>query len=1117
MFLEDCLTIVVPPPAARHVVFIDVPLDHIVQMTLDSETEVGLTLASIGGPWSYIVNATSAHTSKVVMEFVDPDETKEVLRVINERRPTIRKSHLAMNETAQESQLSSQPKSDDSNEYLDGSKVRGQPEENVARHVHGGAVEALQKRRGPMVMGISTQRLSSIQRLAQPAGLEQTQQRAGASAAASSASQRTGHVIRPSETLRNADNEDDLHGLSSTSHALQPRLKRTPQKGNSKQPDNHDVDLDEEDEGRDTDEVDQIMVAPEEQKAKNPSRGNNNGQVSRPTGSPLHLKPSKDVLKLSTADPRGPARPKNRTSREKIHEPGDDLGVYDMPEESPGPNTPPKDSKKTKGRGKKNAAPLKGEPQPTAPSARRSRGPGRKKKEESNDDEDGDGDYKAPQQPKPKRKQSGRLTRAAAARKGGASSDSQQGTKKEERPGQSANSTERPKRVAVRKTQPAEVSPEANGTKSPRKESVHEPKEPHQPVYQAQPSHGKVPRNPLGEQTKPRPSTHLLEGDLTEDDDGVVVQNQEDGEMDDNIAQERSARLAKIEPARKRELLPNAGGSQENALEISTDDGSENEESSPSPPRPSKRPEVKTEAKQAGNLAEKPNESLELDPSVGSKTKRTAVVNAPSKLPATARTTDHSSNKSGYAGEFLPRRPQIIEFGPQGPHNQGRRQAQNVSVQGTPSQMTYSSGKPKRKQEQTSFSGLIAEEETLASRKQSQEPGMARKRPAEGNLFHDTPKRRATRRLDEDENVQHQPSSPTREKPERRMETTEAAASGKVSSPGSKIHDINPTVGYSASTHAHKPTTPQAHQSYRPTGARVASQSANGDVLSPTHTTGNSAPPKSEGQTSSPPVVEIQAASPEQHTNLSTNQQTRPATKLQLHLPPRRINFKVEPYATQSLQLKQPHVSKQTRRQDREVSGEHDNEAPDPLGVPRFYRQAVLSSNSKKVPEPPEAESKAITTHVPQKLLNISKALQTPAQPPTDPFIGITPSPEQGKDETHFMRKLRQKMNPKPAEQDLESNNVVHGQVEHAENEEDAERTLVDMVEWDRRTENTDDRSTTAEYSADGEALEEHPEEMDWEASLKPHQRDMVDVLTRISRVSLTFEKLHKSTNPSHS
>ncbi|KAL1638499.1 hypothetical protein SLS58_008827 [Diplodia intermedia] len=156
----------------------------------------------------------------------------------------------------------------------------------------------------------------------------------------------------------------------------------------------------------------------------------------------------------------------------------------------------------------------------------------------------------------------------------------------------------------------------------------------------------------------------------------------------------------------------------------------------------------------------------------------------------------------------------------------------------------------------------------------------------------------------------------------------------------------------------------------------------------------------------------------------------------------------------------------------------------------------VVSSNSKKVPESPGADSKAITIHIPQRLLMTSKSLQTPAQPLMDPFHGQASTPGRPKDETRFMRNLRKQMEENARTTRMKRND---GGRECAD-DDDPDRTLVDMIEDAFDMDSAEDKSSTALVSSTDAESNGHYEKMEWERSLKPHQRDIFDVLTRISR-----------------
>ncbi|KAK7558621.1 hypothetical protein IWX49DRAFT_553776 [Phyllosticta citricarpa] len=165
----------------------------------------------------------------------------------------------------------------------------------------------------------------------------------------------------------------------------------------------------------------------------------------------------------------------------------------------------------------------------------------------------------------------------------------------------------------------------------------------------------------------------------------------------------------------------------------------------------------------------------------------------------------------------------------------------------------------------------------------------------------------------------------------------------------------------------------------------------------------------------------------------------------------------------------------------------------------------IMSSNRKKVPDPPLASSKAITSHAPEHMLEHSKLLNTPARPEADPFT----SPKTCKGESAFMAMVRERteaQGTRPVKPELEPQTPGLEALINARSENDPDKTLVNDDEFlDDAFSDTSVASTLDEDEAEGDEDEEpceknrHPSEMDWEASLKPHQQNLSFILSRIS------------------
>ncbi|KAL0254715.1 hypothetical protein SLS55_009238 [Diplodia seriata] len=109
---------------------------------------------------------------------------------------------------------------------------------------------------------------------------------------------------------------------------------------------------------------------------------------------------------------------------------------------------------------------------------------------------------------------------------------------------------------------------------------------------------------------------------------------------------------------------------------------------------------------------------------------------------------------------------------------------------------------------------------------------------------------------------------------------------------------------------------------------------------------------------------------------------------------------------------------------------------------------------------------------------------------------GEASTPGRPKDETRFMRNLRKQMEEKARTTRMKRNDDGR----ECADDDDPDRTLVDMIEDAFDMDSAEDKSSTALVSSTDAESNGHYEKMEWERSLKPHQRDIFDVLTRISR-----------------
>lgn len=417
-------------------------------------------------------------------------------------------------------------------------------------------------------------------------------------------------------------------------------------------------------------------------------------------------------------------------------------------------------------------------------------------------------------------------------------------------------------------------------------------------------------------------------------------------------------------------------------------------------------------------------------------------------------------------------------YDPHGPPNRGYRSADNTPGPTKSILSTYSSGKSKKRGERDKFSSLIEEEEDFLKKTPPLASVLPGKRPAGS----DTPQGRAKRRsTEQDENKTEHDTLESLLK--EHDDNAGLAGIRPVDSlnPGSLLEglvDIGARVGSSSS-----PFVDQAKSSKFDLDSSPLVRRGNAylsDAISPQNVA------TMEGST--------------------------------LHIGPS-VDILPRPRLDCGSSSRQNQLGDYATRHHEEPI-KHADVMLDPGGhpvspnVPRASPRArprpkqVLSSNQKKGPEPPEAESKAITTHVSQQMLTTSKSLQTPAQPLMDPFNGQTPTPSRPGDETRFMRNLRKQMQKNASATQIKGADKVLTEG-GCTDDEDPDRTLIDMVEDGLEVDSVEDKNSTAVASATDSERDGHCEKMGWENSLKPHQRDMFDILARISRVSTKTTTAH--------
>ncbi|KAK8168522.1 hypothetical protein BKA80DRAFT_267116 [Phyllosticta citrichinensis] len=134
-------------------------------------------------------------------------------------------------------------------------------------------------------------------------------------------------------------------------------------------------------------------------------------------------------------------------------------------------------------------------------------------------------------------------------------------------------------------------------------------------------------------------------------------------------------------------------------------------------------------------------------------------------------------------------------------------------------------------------------------------------------------------------------------------------------------------------------------------------------------------------------------------------------------------------------------------------------------------------------------------------MLEQSMLLNTPALPEADPFS----SPKTSKGESAFMAMMREKTETQGAIPTEEPSTPGLEALINARPEDDPDRTLVNDDDSSDDASDTsvastlDDDETEEEEDDEPRERNQHPSEMDWEASLKPHQQNLSFVLSRIS------------------
>ncbi|KAK5148995.1 hypothetical protein LTR04_000214 [Oleoguttula sp. CCFEE 6159] len=154
----------------------------------------------------------------------------------------------------------------------------------------------------------------------------------------------------------------------------------------------------------------------------------------------------------------------------------------------------------------------------------------------------------------------------------------------------------------------------------------------------------------------------------------------------------------------------------------------------------------------------------------------------------------------------------------------------------------------------------------------------------------------------------------------------------------------------------------------------------------------------------------------------------------------------------------------------------------------------LLSSYSKPVPHPPEAESKAISGHVAARFLEraVADATAKDTDKENNPFAA-DPIKQQPKKITAFTHMLQSQVQARSIAREKSVEVPID---DPTSTTSDPDKTL---VEQDEDVEMASP-SSDSESSAPSTALAASPsDEMEWEASLNPQQRNIIDVLARIS------------------
>ncbi|EKG14819.1 hypothetical protein MPH_08094 [Macrophomina phaseolina MS6] len=467
------------------------------------------------------------------------------------------------------------------------------------------------------------------------------------------------------------------------------------------------------------------------------------------------------------------------------------------------------------------------------------------------------------------------------------------------------------------------------------------------------------------------------------------------------------------------------------------------------------------------------------------------------------------TDKSQPIDESLHLKPRIVVQGESGPQNQGRRPGQKTPVPVTPLPAVHSSTRSGRRNGPDVFSEMLNDEEALSTGKQQREPLLPRKRPAEDNLPIQDDKHLLQSPIGKNWKQTNRPTRPS----------GPVQTGGEVSIEGSMPMDASySSTGEFQDESEDDIAPPHIHTPVLPGGVPQQSQYATDLQLALMENALKK--PLFAVQEQPPSVNRINAVDlshdiPAQFgltSPVRSHREDSSLTTIRHHVPARKPKLQhshslVTHHQGRTLPGGNTLLSQETRVHPVYTApgAEEALRSEDTQRAHRFTEprpKCILSSNKKKVPEHPHADSKAITTYASITSLKASQSLQTPARPPTDPFNGVTPVSHAGKDESRFVRMLR-----KATEKHMKSHgfraDITMAAHDEDLNDDNTERTIANMLDDDMEVVLNRDRSTSEEsLSTAEEDLKYCTEEMMWEASLKPHQRDMFDVLTRVSRVS---------------